>query len=95
MSRIIVTLKGGCVCSPGGGIFNATLRENITFGLPFIQEKYDRVVSAASLVRDIEIMGESGDMTEIGEGGVNLSGGQKQRLSIARALYADADVYLR
>mgnify|MGYP002360457511 FL=1 len=33
-------------------------------------------------------------MTEIGERGVNLSGGQKQRISIARALYADADIYL-
>lgn len=33
-------------------------------------------------------------MTEIGEKGVNLSGGQKQRISIARALYANADIYL-
>ena len=35
-----------------------------------------------------------GDLTEIGEKGVNLSGGQKQRISIARAMYADADIYL-
>lgn len=33
-------------------------------------------------------------MTEIGERGINLSGGQKQRVSIARALYADCDIYL-
>lgn len=33
-------------------------------------------------------------MTEVGERGVNLSGGQKQRISIARALYANADIYL-
>ena len=33
-------------------------------------------------------------MTEIGEKGVNLSGGQKQRISIARALYANADIYI-
>ena len=33
-------------------------------------------------------------MTEIGEKGINLSGGQKQRVSIARAAYADADVYI-
>jgi len=30
----------------------------------------------------------------VGERGITLSGGQKQRLSIARALYADADLYL-
>ena len=30
----------------------------------------------------------------MGERGINLSGGQKQRISIARAVYADADVYL-
>lgn len=37
---------------------------------------------------------EHGDMTEIGEQGINLSGGQKQRLSLARALYSDADLFL-
>lgn len=37
---------------------------------------------------------ENGDLTEIGEQGINLSGGQKQRLSLARALYSDADLFL-
>ena len=36
----------------------------------------------------------AGDRTEIGEKGVNLSGGQKQRISMARAAYADADLYI-
>jgi len=37
---------------------------------------------------------ESGDLTHIGEKGVNLSGGQKARLSIARAVYANKDIVL-
>lgn len=36
----------------------------------------------------------AGDKTEMGERGINLSGGQKQRISIARAVYANANVYL-
>lgn len=36
----------------------------------------------------------AGDMTEIGERGINLSGGQKARVSVARAVYARADVYV-
>lgn len=37
---------------------------------------------------------EDGDMTLVGEKGVSLSGGQKARISLARAVYHDADVYL-
>lgn len=36
----------------------------------------------------------AGDMTEIGERGINLSGGQKARVSVARAVYARADIYV-
>ena len=35
-----------------------------------------------------------GDMTLIGDRGVSLSGGQRARVSLARALYMDAEVYL-
>lgn len=55
--------------------------------------RYQEVLERCSLVKDIEIF-PFGDLTEIGERGVNLSGGQKQRVQLARALYQDADVYL-
>jgi ABC-type multidrug transport system fused ATPase/permease subunit len=38
-------------------------------------------------------MGNGAD-TVIGERGINISGGQKARISLARAVFADADIYL-
>ncbi|KAG0378058.1 hypothetical protein BGX24_004851 [Mortierella sp. AD032] len=74
-------------------ILNGSLRDNILFGLPFHQTKYDRIVASAGLLPDIRIL-PAGDATEIGERGINLSGGQKQRVALARAAYQDADIYL-
>ena len=74
-------------------ILNKTVRDNILFGLPYDENKYNKVIDACSLRHDLKIL-EDGDMTEIGERGINLSGGQKQRISIARAAYSDADVYI-
>ncbi|CAI5459586.1 unnamed protein product [Closterium sp. Yama58-4] len=73
-------------------IFNATVRENILFGLPYDKQRYERAVRVSALERDLELL-PGGDLTEIGERGVNVSGGQKQRISIARAVYSDADVF--
>jgi ABC-type Mn2+/Zn2+ transport system ATPase subunit len=55
--------------------------------------RYKRALTAAQLTTDLFELPDS-DRTEIGERGVTLSGGQKQRVSIARAIYADADVYI-
>lgn len=74
-------------------IMNATLRDNITFGLRFDPTFYDQVLDACSLKPDMKMLAD-GDLTEIGERGINLSGGQKARVSLARALYARADIYL-
>ncbi|KAI9307717.1 multi drug resistance-associated protein MRP [Cunninghamella echinulata] len=74
-------------------VMNATLRDNIVFGHRFDPEFYDRVLEACALKPDIQIL-SAGDQTEIGESGINLSGGQKARVSLARAVYARADVYL-
>ncbi|XP_043689686.1 ABC transporter C family member 3-like isoform X4 [Telopea speciosissima] len=67
--------------------------ENILFGKEMDIERYEKVLEACALKRDLEIL-PFGDQTIIGERGINLSGGQKQRIQIARALYQDADIYL-
>lgn len=74
-------------------IFNASVRDNILFGLPYEEKRYHRAITVSALVTDLESMA-GGDLTEIGERGINVSGGQKQRISIARAVYSDADVYI-
>ncbi|XP_025016361.1 multidrug resistance-associated protein 1-like [Tetranychus urticae] len=73
-------------------IQNATVRQNITFSQPYIEEKYNKVLEACALTQDLKIL-TGGDLTEIGEKGINLSGGQKQRVSLARAVYANSDIY--
>ena len=74
-------------------IRNATIKDNILFYQPYDEEKYNKVIELSELRQDLEIF-EAGDLTEIGEKGINLSGGQKARISIARALYADKDIYM-
>ncbi|GAA6021159.1 hypothetical protein JCM10207_008338 [Rhodosporidiobolus poonsookiae] len=72
---------------------NATVRENIIFGLPFREDRYKAVLEACSLLSDLAIL-EDGSDTEIGEKGINLSGGQKARVSLARAVYSRASLLL-
>ena len=74
-------------------ILNATIRDNILFGEELDEDRYNKVVEACQLGRDLEIL-KGGDLTEIGENGINLSGGQKARVSIARAVYANKDIIL-
>jgi ABC-type multidrug transport system fused ATPase/permease subunit len=72
-------------------IYNGTVRDNILFGLPYEPKRYRRAIYVSALNADLEIL-PAGDLTEIGEKGINLSGGQKQRVSLARLVYANADV---
>jgi ATP-binding cassette subfamily C (CFTR/MRP) protein 4 len=75
-------------------IFADTVRANILLGKPIDEERYKNVIKACCLDVDLQNFGEAGDLLMIGDKGVNLSGGQKARISLARALYADADLYL-
>ncbi|KAI8904886.1 P-loop containing nucleoside triphosphate hydrolase protein [Gorgonomyces haynaldii] len=68
-------------------LLNATIRENITFGEPYDQQRYEKVLRDCALIKDLQNL-KGGDLTEIGEKGINLSGGQKQRISLARACYS-------
>jgi ATP-binding cassette subfamily C (CFTR/MRP) protein 4 len=74
-------------------IFSGTLRENILFGEDIDERRYQEVIRMCCLEQDISRF-SFGDNTLVGEKGVMLSGGQKARVSLARAIYRDADVYL-
>uniref|UniRef100_A0A8C2BI98 ATP-binding cassette, sub-family C (CFTR/MRP), member 3 n=1 Tax=Cyprinus carpio TaxID=7962 RepID=A0A8C2BI98_CYPCA len=89
-----ISIRGSVAYVPQQAwIQNATVRDNILFGRPYVEQKYRCVLEACALTPDLEVL-PGGDQTEIGEKGINLSGGQRQRVSLARALYSEADVYL-
>ena len=74
-------------------LINDTLKNNILFGKEYNEERYVRTLDVCQLGPDLEML-PAGDLTEIGERGINLSGGQKQRVAIARAVYSDSDIYM-
>ncbi|KAI9752146.1 MAG: hypothetical protein M4579_005746 [Chaenotheca gracillima] len=74
-------------------IENASLKDNILFGLPLDEQRYRQVMSTCALEKDLTMLSD-GDLTEIGANGINLSGGQRWRVSFARALYSRAGILL-
>ena len=68
-------------------IFEATLRENLTFGAARSDEEIDRVAWLSALDAVANSLPQKWDMP-LSERGINLSGGQRQRLSLARGLLA-------
>ena len=75
---------------------DASIKENIAFGVPVEKINNARVHEAArkaSLSAIIDKM-EGRYETNVGEQGARLSGGQRQRIGIARALYKNADVLI-
>jgi ABC-type multidrug transport system fused ATPase/permease subunit len=91
-----VSLNGTVAfCASEPWIIHGTVRENIVMEREWNESRYRIAIECTALAEDIlQLSGGRGDQTEIGEKGLNLSGGQKARIGLARAVYADADVYI-
>ncbi|CAL1543597.1 unnamed protein product [Lymnaea stagnalis] len=74
-------------------VTNDTVKNNIVFGYDLDENRYHQVLHACALEDDLKSFPQ-GDLTEVGERGMNLSGGQKQRISLARAAYSTCDIIL-
>ncbi|PPQ71819.1 hypothetical protein CVT26_007733 [Gymnopilus dilepis] len=70
-----------------------TIKNNILFGSPYDEARYQKVLYQCALSKDLELF-EAGDETEAGERGITLSGGQKARVTLARAIYSSAGILL-
>ncbi|PPQ73485.1 hypothetical protein CVT26_010187 [Gymnopilus dilepis] len=85
--------RGVAYAAQESWVQNETIRDNILFGSPYDEERYQKVIYQCALKRDLELF-EAGDMTEVGEKGLTLSGGQKARVTLARAVYSSAEIIL-
>ncbi|XP_025100797.1 LOW QUALITY PROTEIN: canalicular multispecific organic anion transporter 2-like [Pomacea canaliculata] len=89
-----VAMKGTVAyVSQQAWIQNRSLKDGVIFDNKEDKKLYEKVIHACALKADLDMFA-AGDQTEIGEKGINLSGGQKLRVTLARAVYYNADVYL-
>jgi ATP-binding cassette, subfamily C (CFTR/MRP), member 4 len=79
--------------SQSSWILSGTIKDNILFGKEYDAEWFEKVIDCCALKKDLDGFSQK-ENTIIGERGVTLSGGQRSRLSVARAVYANADLYL-
>jgi ABC-type multidrug transport system fused ATPase/permease subunit len=77
-------------------LIDDTIRRNIALGLPDNEIDEDRLQTAIKLAAADRFVSElpHGLDTVVGDRGVRLSGGQRQRIGIARAMYADSDIFV-
>ncbi|KIJ55549.1 hypothetical protein M422DRAFT_199806 [Sphaerobolus stellatus SS14] len=85
-------------CPQTPWIMSASVRDNILFSHAYDPEFYEMVLDACALRQDLGLLSD-GDLTQVGEKGIyfimefsQLSGGQRARISLARAVYARADL---
>ncbi|XP_047611777.1 ATP-binding cassette sub-family C member 4-like [Phacochoerus africanus] len=89
-----VTVRGRIAYVPQQPwLFPGTVRSNILFGKKYEKDRYEKVLKACALEEDLQLL-VGGDLTVVGDRGTPLSAGQKARISLARAVYQDADIYL-
>jgi ABC-type multidrug transport system fused ATPase/permease subunit len=75
-------------------ISDATIRENVAFGLPEYLIDDEKVLRCLDLAHFTDVLDNLPDRlhTPLGDRGLRLSGGQRQRIAIARAMYNDPDI---
>ncbi|KAH9951515.1 hypothetical protein B0H21DRAFT_775731 [Amylocystis lapponica] len=71
-------------------VLSETIRDNIIFGAPYDEERYNKVIDQCALGRDLSLF-EAGDKTEVGEKGLTL---RFARITLARAVYSSAEILL-
>ena len=106
-SSVLSALLGELLCQHGRGfvrgqvgyvaqtpwLLNASVRDNITFGEPWDEQRYAAVLRACALDTELPLL-PAGDRTEVGERGITLSGGQRARVALARCCYSRCSVCL-
>mmetsp|Transcript_109106 Transcript_109106/g.209652 ORF Transcript_109106/g.209652 Transcript_109106/m.209652 type:complete len:1358 (-) Transcript_109106:147-4220(-) len=68
-------------------IVEGSLKDNVTFGYDYNQERFREAIYTSCLIPDLEML-PGGEDVPIGARGITLSGGQKARISMARAAYS-------